>query len=564
MTEEQTAQQQEQQQQAEPKQKLSAEEKKKRAEEAKNAKAQKKAERLLARQQRESGPSANVTFEEVLNGSKLFGDYPLVQSQVSQPITGSHEMTSIGALNAAEQDGKIVTLRARIHTVRGKGKSAFLLLRQGIFSVQATFFQTNETPEGMAKYISKLSKETVVDVTAKVVKVQELIQSATQKDVELSIIKLFTVSHALSSLPLLVEDAMRGGAHDDEAIDQQDANTTSSSSDLPRTIGQENRLNNRVIDMRAPAQLAVFKLQSAMGRFFREYLYTQDFVEIHTPKLIGAASEGGADVFEVKYFGGKAYLAQSPQLYKQMAVTGDLMRVFEIGPVFRAEKSNTHRHLTEFVGLDLEMAIQNHYSEVLDVIDQMFIYIFDNIETRFAKELETIQTQYPFEPLKYNKEKNLRLKYPEAVAMLREDGIEIGDFDDLDTPTEKRLGALVKAKYDTDFYFLEKYPMNARPFYTMPCPDDERYSNSYDIFLRGEEISSGAQRIHDSELLIKKATEKGVDMAPLQAYVDAFKYGAYPHAGCGIGLERIVMLYLAIGNVRKTSMFPRDPRRLTP
>ena len=496
------------------------------AQEAKKAKAHKKVEHLLARRQRlASGTSSSmlansVTFEQVLNGSKLYGDYPLVQSQVSQPITGSIEMTCVGALNV-EQDGAIVTLRARIHTVRGKGKCVFLLLRQGIFRVQATFFQTNGTPDtdDMAKYLSRLSKESVVDVTARVVKVQEPIQSATQKDVELSIMKLFTVSHACSSLPFLVEDAMRGSASDnidDEAI----GGTATTAYDLSRTMAvtQDNRLNHRVIDMRAPAHLAVFKLQSAVGRFFREYLYTQDFVEIHTPKLIGTVSEGSTNnVFEVKYFGSKAYLAQSSQLYKQMAVTGDLMRVFEIGPVFRAEKSNTHRHLTEFVGLDLEMAIQNHYSEVLDVIDQMFIYIFDNIEARFAKELETIQTQYPFEPLKYNKEKNLRLKYPEAVAMLREDGIEIGDFDDLDTPTEKRLGALVKAKYDTDFYFLEKYPMNARPFYTMPCPDDERYSNSYDIFLRGEEISSGAQRIHDSELLIKKATEKGVDMAPLQA-----------------------------------------------
>jgi len=210
------------------------------------------------------------------------------------------------------------------------------------------------------------------------------------------------------------------------------------------------------------------------------------------------------------------------------------------------------------------MAIASHYSEALDLMDQMFIHIFNNMESKFAKELDTIHSQYPFERLVYNKEKNLRLTYPEAIQLLREDGMEIEDLGDIDTPTEKRLGRLVKAKYNTDFYFLEKYPMAFRPFYTMPCPEDPRYSNSYDIFLRGEEISSGAQRIHDSELLVEKAKEKGVDMAPLQAYVDAFKYGAFPHAGCGIGLERIVMLYLGIGNVRKTSMFPRDPNRLTP
>jgi aspartyl/asparaginyl-tRNA synthetase len=156
------------------------------------------------------------------------------------------------------------------------------------------------------------------------------------------------------------------------------------------------------------------------------------------------------------------------------------------------------------------------------------------------------------------------MKYPEAVQLLRENGVEIDDLGDIDTPTEKLLGKLVKQKYNTDLYFLEKYPMSARPFYTMPCPDDPRYSNSYDIFLRGEEISSGAQRIHDPDLLLQKAREKNVDLTPIMAYVDAFKYGAYPHAGCGIGLERIVMLYLGIGNVRKTSMFPPDPKRLTP
>jgi nondiscriminating aspartyl-tRNA synthetase len=545
--------------------KLTEEEKKKLKEEAKNAKAQKKAERLAARQQQQQASTkVEVTWDEVENGSKMFGTYPLIQS-----TRFSHfSFVDMGDLSAND-DGKEVAIRARIHTIRGKGKSCFLLLRQGIYFVQAVLFQTEATPEGMVKYVSKLSKETIVDIVARVSKVQGEISSATQKDIELKIIKCYAVSQS-AVLPLLVEDAMRGGAHDDEEIDRQNAaaeqlgSSDKKTTDLPKTIGQENRLNNRVIDMRAPAQLAVFKIQSAMGRFFREFLYANNFTEIHTPKLISAASEGGADVFEVKYFGGKAFLAQSPQLYKQMAVNGDLMRVFEIGPVFRAENSQTHRHLTEFVGLDLEMAINSHYSEVLDLIDQMFIYIFNNIEKHFAKELATIQTQYPFEPLVYNKEKNLRMKYPEAVQLLRENGVEIDDLGDIDTPTEKLLGKLVKQKYNTDLYFLEKYPMSARPFYTMPCPDDPRYSNSYDIFLRGEEISSGAQRIHDPDLLLQKAREKNVDLTPIMAYVDAFKYGAYPHAGCGIGLERIVMLYLGIGNVRKTSMFPRDPKRLTP
>jgi aspartyl-tRNA synthetase len=331
------------------------------------------------------------------------------------------------------------------------------------------------------------------------------------------------------------------------------------------SVGQELRLDHRVIDMRAPANLAIWKIESAVQYFFREFLFNQGFHEIHTPKLIATASEGGANVFEVNYFKSKAYLAQSPQLYKQMAVQGDLMRVFEIGPVFRAENSNTHRHLTEFVGLDLEMIIKYHYSEVLDLIDELFIHIFTGIETKYKKELEIISQQYDITPISYDKKKNLRITYAEGMKLLREvGGVNITDLEDISTTQEKLLGKIIKEKYGTDFYFMDKFPLSVRPFYTMPDPKDENLSNSYDFFLRGEEISSGAQRIHDSDLLLKRAKELKVDVSPIQAYVDCFKYGAYPHGGCGVGLERVVMLYLGIKNIRKTSMFPRDPKRITP
>jgi len=319
-----------------------------------------------------------------------------------------------------------------------------------------------------------------------------------------------------------------------------------------------------VIDMRAPANLAIFKIQSHIGHYFREFLHGQEFYEIHTPKLIATASEGGADVFSVKYFGGTAYLAQSPQLYKQMAVQGDLMRVYEIGPVFRAEKSFTHRHLTEFVGADLEMTINAHYSETLDVLDAMFIHIFDSIQTKHKKELEIISQQYPFTPLLFDKKKNLRLTYLQATKLLQEDGEKIGDYDDMGTPQEKRLGRIVKEKFKTDFYIVDKFPLALRPFYTMPCPSDKQLSNSYDLFLRGEEIASGAQRIHESELLLERAKELKVDLEPIKPYVECFRYGAFPHAGAGIGLERSCMLFLGLHNIRKASMFPRDPKRITP
>jgi len=286
-------------------------------------------------------------------------------------------------------------------------------------------------------------------------------------------------------------------------------------------------------------------------------------LEIHTAKLQSGASEGGAQVFKLQYFDQSAFLAQSPQLMKQMAVCGDLDRVFEIAPVFRAENSQTHRHMTEFMGLDIEMAFNDHYYEVLDVIGNLFTSIFDGLATRFAKELEVINTQYPFQPIKYNKP-TLRIPFPEGIAMLRAAGHEVNDLDDLSTPQERALGALVKEKHGVDFYILDKFPTSARPFYTMPDPHDERYTNSYDLFLRGEEISSGSQRIHDAAMLEANAKRLGIDTRTIQSYIDAFKYGAPPHGGCGVGLERIVMLYLGLNNIRKTCMFPRDPKRIVP
>jgi aspartyl-tRNA synthetase len=328
-------------------------------------------------------------------------------------------------------------------------------------------------------------------------------------------------------------------------------------------VSREVRLNNRIIDLRTPANQAIFRIQSGVCMLFRDYLLKNGFTEIHSPKLIGCASEGGSEVFKLGYFEGAAYLAQSPQLYKQMAVCSDLERVFEVGPVFRAEKSFTHRHLCEFVGLDIEMAFNEHYHEVLDVLDGLFIHMFEGLETLFAKELEAVRSQYPFEPLKFKKP-SLRLKFPDAVQILRDAGVEMKDLDDLSTETEKKLGKLVKEKYDTDFFILDKFPKEVRPFYTMPDPNNPNYTNSYDFFLRGEEIMSGAQRIHDPALLQQRAKEKGVGIQGIQDYVNAFKYGAPPHAGGGIGLERVVMLYLALNNIRMTSMFPRDPHRLTP
>nr|CAG4708718.1 unnamed protein product [Naegleria fowleri] len=546
--------------------KLTPEEKKALREQRKKESEEKKRQRQLEREQQQKAALeaqiVRITEEEFLNQSKSFGHIPTIRSTYQT----EQKFDQVKDIDASYHD-KIVTLRSRIHTVRGQGKSCFILLREGCFSIQATLFAQDEEGKAMAKYAQKLTKESIVQMVGKVVKVEQEITSATQKDVEVQIHKIYCISTA-TGLPIQIEDCMKVETKEEQMkanmAELEEAKAEEEGTG-PKAVGQKLRLDNRVIDMRAPAQLAIFKIQSAMGRFFREFLYGLDFTEIHTPKLIATASEGGAEVFKVHYFDRFAYLAQSPQLYKQMAVVGDLMKVFEIGPVFRAEKSFTHRHLTEFVGLDIEMAIKSHYTEALEVIDKMFIYIFNRLEKDFARELEIIRAQYPFEPIIYNQEKNLRIPYSQAITLLNEKhNLGLALDEDINSTQERMLGEIIREKYNTDFFIVDKFPLKLRPFYTMPCPEDPTLSNSYDIYLRGEEISSGAQRIHDAELLQQNAKEKGVDLTPIQAYVDAFKYGAWPHAGCGVGLERIVMLYLGLGNVRKTSMFPRDPNRVTP
>jgi aspartyl-tRNA synthetase len=383
-------------------------------------------------------------------------------------------------------------------------------------------------------------------------KPEEPVLSCTQTGVELAPSSIRCISRSVPVLPFQIDDAARP----ESAFESED--------NAYVRVGQDTRLNHRVIDLRTPANQAIFRVQSAVCELFRDALRSRDFVEIHTPKLIGGASEGGASVFKLDYMGQPACLAQSPQLYKQMAIESDLERVFEIGPVFRAEDSNTHRHLCEFTGLDMEMAIKEHYFEVLDVLDALFIHMFDGLNERFSHELEVVRQQHPYEPLKYLRP-TLRLEFSEGIQMLRDHGVEgVDALGDLSTAHERILGELVKKKYDTDFYILHRYPAGARPFYTMPDPNDPDYSNSFDIFIRGEEIISGAQRIHDVDLLTARAIACGIEVPTIQAYVDSFKYGALPHGGCGVGLERVVMLFLGLGNIRKTSMFPRDPRRLAP
>eukprot|EP00010_Vexillifera_abyssalis_P003312 CAMPEP_0201552692 /NCGR_PEP_ID=MMETSP0173_2-20130828/16859_1 /ASSEMBLY_ACC=CAM_ASM_000268 /TAXON_ID=218659 /ORGANISM="Vexillifera sp., Strain DIVA3 564/2" /LENGTH=637 /DNA_ID=CAMNT_0047963209 /DNA_START=13 /DNA_END=1926 /DNA_ORIENTATION=+ len=531
--------------------------------------------------------------EEFEKYGHLYCELPLHRSQY--PRDGQ-KFTPLSALNAS-MTGTKVAVRARLETARGTGGRGFVMLRQNMFTAQATLNEGDAVPRCMVTFATKkVPRESIVWVEGTIVKAPAPITSVSQSDVELDVTKFFIVSRA-ESLPVQVIDCERPApVIEKRAVEIQEIQSrlTQAKNELKALgksgskeekaaarkkvqgierelsrkpvfvqVDQPTRLDNRVIDLRTKTNQAIFRVSSTVGHLFRSFCFEKGFIELHSPKMLGAASEGGASVFRLKYFDRPAFLAQSPQLYKQMCISADFPGVFEVGPVFRAENSNTHRHLCEFTGMDLEIPIQQHYHEVLDLFGDLFHTIFSGIEKFCQRELAIINQQYPFTPFKWPR-KPLILHYRQGIEMLQASGVQIGETDDIDTTNEKKLGALVREKYDTDFYMLDKFPLSHRPFYTMPDPEDEKWSNSYDFFIRGEEILSGAQRIHCPTLLMKRAIEHGVDISTIQPYIDAFKYGAPPHGGGGIGLERVVMLYLGLNNIRKSSLFPRDPQRITP
>jgi len=493
-----------------------------------------KEERVANRQQK----TVEVTGDDV--SKDLYGVFPLIQSD--RKI--DRELVDVSKLNGNLADTKL-WVRGRLFVSRATGKQCFFTIRQRCHTIQALVVSNETISKQMVKFIAGIARESIIDVEGFLRKTPTKVESCTQSDVELHVTQVFVISASEQRLPILLEDAMRP---EDDTL---------------AGVSQDTRLDNRVIDLRTVTNQAIFKIEGGICRLFRDHLTKQGFTEIHTPKIINAASEGGANVFKMNYFKTHAFLAQSPQLYKQMAIAADFDKVFTVGSVFRAEDSNTHRHLTEFVGLDMEMAIKYHYHEATDTIGELFTSIFKGLEENFTEEIELVRKQFPSEPFQYL-EPALRLEYSEGVKILNENGIKMGDDEDLTTANEKFLGKLVKERYGTDFFILDKYPLAVRPFYTMPDPNNKKFSNSYDMFIRGEEILSGAQRIHDPVLLAQRVKEHGIDVETIRSYIEAFRFGCPPHAGGGIGMERVVMLYLGLNNIRKTSMFPRDPKRLTP
>ena len=357
----------------------------------------------------EEAAKAREKAEAMLQFAAVFGNSAITQSTTHQ----SKVFSTIGSLTKAD-DGRVVNVRGRLSTVRKpSNKLAFLVVRDEFKTIQGVVTSSDTVPKEMVAFVAQIPVESVVDIEATVAASESPITSTTQSDVELRVTKIHVLSEAARLLPFSVEDAERTEA------------------DAGVKINFDTRLNARWMDTRGAASNAIFRLQSRVGQYFREFLIQKDFVEIHSPKMIATASEGGANVFKLGYFGKDAYLAQSPQLYKQMAVMGDLKRVFEVGPVFRAENSNTHRHLTEFVGLDVEMAINEHYYEVLDVAEELFFYIFTHLATH-TTELATVLKQHPYTPFEFqvpdDKLSALGVGLIEEGVSCRSVGFQAGDL----------------------------------------------------------------------------------------------------------------------------------------
>ncbi|KAI1261587.1 aspartyl-tRNA synthetase [Xylariaceae sp. FL1019] len=482
-----------------------------------------------------------------------------------------------------EHMDKTIKLRAWIQNARMQGaKMAFIELReerdwtiQGVIAASA---EGTPVSKQMVKWVGALRLESFVLVEAKVTKPLEPVKSCKVSDYELHITKCYCIAAGPEVLGMSLNASNKAvGSFDDEDPSQQTAAATEgvenlSLGDSAPLASLSTHLNNPVMHKRAPIQQAIADVRMMTRKLFSEYLEARDFVQFEPPCLIGAASEGGANVFSMPYFDKKAYLAQSPQFYKQFEIAGGRKRVYCIGPVFRAENSNTPRHMTEFTGLDMEMEIEDHYHEVRDMIEGLMMHIFRGIQEKCKDQVDFIRTIYPSEDfLLPEPGKEVRLSFAEGQKLLREEGPEeyrnVSDDEDMSTPQEKALGALIRKKFNTDFYVLDKFPEGARPFYTIEDPENPKVCNAYDFFMRGQEILSGGQRIHLPEILEARLRRKGIDPASqgIKEYVDVFRSaGVPPHGGGGIGLDRVVAWYLNLPSVHLTSYYPRTPKRLLP
>ena len=320
----------------------------------------------------------------------------------------------------------------------------------------------------------------------------------------------------------------------------------------------EKQLDYRTMSLRRMDRRAVFKVQQEIVEAYRAFLIGEGFSEIHTPKIIGAETEGGSDVFMLDYFGKRTFMAQSPQFYKQMMVGAGFERVFEIGAAYRAEPHSTWRHLNEYMSLDLEMGFIESEDDIMDLEERLIGFIMEHLKEKCSGELKLMKVELP------KMVKIPRISLTEAQDILLKEFGKKSPVGNIDADGEKLFAKYVKDKYESDFVFLTKYPVSKRPVYTMPDPELEGMTKSFDLIFKGLEITTGGQRIHDYDMLVDNMVKFGAKPESFDFYLESFKYGMPPHGGLAIGLERITMMIMGLDNIRKATLLPRDLNRVTP
>ena len=440
-------------------------------------------------------------------------------------LTGVKEKETIGISEILSGDyvGKVVKMNGAVHNIRDMGEFAFVILRKAEGLVQCVYEERKTDFD-----LKELKEESAVEVTGVVT-----LEERAPQGFELRLTGIRVLSQPSEVMPI--------------AINKRKMNTS-----------LETRLSLRPVSLRNVRERAKFKVQEGIVRAFREFLSSQGFTEVHTPKIVSRGAEGGANVFKLNYFNKKAELGQSPQFYKQMMV-GVFDRVFEVAPVFRAEKHNTTRHLNEYIGLDFEMGYIDSFEDVMAMETGFLKYTMELLKKDYKKELDMLDIDLP------SITQIPQVRFDEAKQLVSEKyNRKIRNPFDLEPEEEVLIGRYFKEEYDSDFVFVTHYPSKKRPFYAMDDPADERFTLSFDLLYKGLEITTGGQRIHDYQMILEKMAKRGMDPEDIKDYLMIFKYGMPPHGGLGIGLERLTMRLLDEQNVRETSLFPRDVTRLEP
>jgi aspartyl-tRNA synthetase len=425
-----------------------------------------------------------------------------------------------------EKVGEQVTVRGWVQAIRDQKRMQFMIVRDETGLAQVILGKEEE-PSELNEAVSALTAESAVTVTGTVVADERVKLGG----LELRLEKLAVDSLAEPELPIAADSAL------------------------------DKRMDWRYLDLRRPERRLIFEVQSTAEHAMREYWRNDGFIELHSPKLMGSASESGAELFKVEYFDRQAYLAQSPQFYKQMAMAAGFGRVFEVGPVFRANPSFTSRHDTEFTSVDVEIAWIDSHEDVMSFEERWLAHVLAAVKSEHGETIEaTFETELvvPSPPFP-------RVSLEHAKELLREHGHEApGAAHDLDPPSERALSAIVKELHGHEFAFVTDYPTTVRPFYHMRHADQPTLTKSFDLLWRGIELTTGAQREHRYEQLLAQAHDKGVDVGPIQYYLDFFRFGAPPHGGFGFGLTRLLMQMLGQENVREVTFLYRGPHRLEP